>query len=76
MDAHSDYILRLANARANELRREAAEYAMSRAARRNRVSPWTTARRLFRRPPRPAVEPVTPVAIPAPAPETELSRSA
>ncbi|MDQ3896377.1 MAG: hypothetical protein M3326_03830 [Actinomycetota bacterium] len=76
MDAYSDYILRMANARASELRREAAEYAMSRAARANRVSRWRQARERFARRPRPAVEPVTPLPLPAPEPETELTRTA
>ena len=40
VDAYSSYILRLWEARTSELRREAAEYALSRAARANRVSVW------------------------------------
>ena len=40
VDAYSSYILRLSEARTSELRREAAEYALSRAARANRVSVW------------------------------------
>jgi hypothetical protein len=40
VDAYSSYILRLSEARTGELRREAAEYAMSRAARSNRISLW------------------------------------
>ena len=40
MDAYSGYILRVSEARTSELRREAAEYALSRAARANRVPLW------------------------------------
>lgn len=40
MDAYSDYITRLSNARLTELRREAADHALSAAARRSRGSWW------------------------------------
>ena len=40
MDAYSQYILRTSEARLSELRREAAEHAQSRAARRGRVAWW------------------------------------
>lgn len=41
MDAYSNYILKASEARAAELRREAAEHALSRTARRNRTT-WRT----------------------------------
>lgn len=41
MDAYSSYILTLAEAQASYLRRETAEYGMSRAARGSRISRWT-----------------------------------
>ena len=44
MDAYSDYNLRTANARLDTMRREAAERAMSRAARPARTSWWQRAR--------------------------------
>ena len=50
MDAYSDYILKLSNARLNELRREAAEYAVSAAVRRSRESWWKRARGRVRLP--------------------------
>lgn len=50
MDAYSDYITRLSNARTGELRREAAEYALSAAARRSRASWWKRARDRLRLP--------------------------
>ncbi|HEV2760790.1 MAG TPA: hypothetical protein VGV86_14620 [Acidimicrobiales bacterium] len=50
MDAYSDYILKLSNARVSELRREAAEYALSAAARRSRDSWWNRARARLRLP--------------------------
>lgn len=40
VDAYSSCILRLSEARASELRREEAEYALSRAARSSRISLW------------------------------------
>ena len=73
MDAYSSYIMRLSEARTSELRREAAEYAMSRAARRGRSSLWSRARARLGRQAGPAVAPVP---LPAPAPDTELRRSA
>ena len=45
MDAYSNYILKMSNARLAELRGEAAEHAMSRAARRARPSWRRRARR-------------------------------
>jgi hypothetical protein len=77
MDAYSSYILRISEARVGELRREAEEYALSRAARPTRRSLWSRCRdRLVGA--RPAhVEPVTPVALPVePASDTDLRRSA
>ncbi len=41
VDAYSSYILKQAQTQASDLRRETAEYAMSRAARRSRLSLWT-----------------------------------
>lgn len=48
MDAYSDYILQLSNARLSELRREAAEYALSSATRRSRASWWSRSRTRLR----------------------------
>jgi len=75
MDAYSSYIVRLSEARLGELRREAAEYSASRAARSPRTSMWARARRPVRRRP-PTVAPVAPVALPAPAAESDLRRTA
>ncbi len=61
MDAYSDYIRRLSDARLTELRREAAEYALSAAARRSRDSWWKRARARLRLPGR-----VTPDVVEAP----------
>ena len=76
MDAYSSYIVRLSEARLDELRREAAEYALSRASQDGRASRWARLRVRFGRRARPAPEPVAPVPLPRPAPETELRRSA
>ncbi len=58
MDAHRSYILEASHTRLADLRREAAEHAMSKAARSGRPQWWTRARhRLKRRPP---------VAVPVP----------
>ena len=61
MDAYSDYILRQSNARLSELRREAADYARSAAARRSRGPWWKRARARLRLP-----QPVTPEVVEAP----------
>jgi hypothetical protein len=73
VDAYSSYIMQVAEARTSELRREAAEYAMSRAARGEQSSRWTRARARFARRRRPVVAPVP---LPTRAPQTELRRSA
>lgn len=44
MDAYSSYIIQTSNARLTDLRREAAEYALSRAARGTRGSWWSRVR--------------------------------
>lgn len=75
MDAYSSYIIKLAEARMSELRREAAEDAMARAARGNRPSRWARLRARMSRRARPVVMPV-PLPAPAAEPETELRRSA
>ena len=68
MDAYSSYIIQTSNARLTELRREAAEYALSRSARATLRSWWSRLgamlpnTRLRRRPA--AVEPVTTVMLP------------
>lgn len=64
MDAYSSYIISISNARTGELRREAAEYALSAAARRRRRQRWAQAwqRLVLRRP------------IPAPRPEGRSGR--
>jgi hypothetical protein len=62
MDAYSSYIMTISNARTTELRREAAEYALSAPARRRRRQRWVQAvQRLVRRGRMPA-----PVTSPAP----------
>ena len=78
VDAYSSYIKILNDARMSELRREAAEYALSRAARNGRPSRWAPIGSRIRsaRRSRPAMEPVTPIELPCPAPEVELRRSA
>jgi hypothetical protein len=58
VDAYSSYIMNLTEARLGELRREAAEHAMSRAARQGRPSVWARARGRLARPTAPAVDPV------------------
>ncbi|MCA1675648.1 MAG: hypothetical protein LC799_26870 [Actinobacteria bacterium] len=79
MDAYSDYIVRLSEAQLGELRREAEELRMSRAAagRGRRASLRELVGRAVRRR-RTAGEPVAPVALPTTVghPETELRRSA
>jgi hypothetical protein len=55
MDAYSSYIIKISDARTGELRREAAEYALSAAARRRRRQRWAQAlQRLVLRRPLPA----------------------
>ena len=80
MDAYSNYILRMTNARVGELRREAAEFAMSQAARRSRASWWRRVRGRLRigRPPVPeqAGRPVTALTRPQPVVAEDLRRSA
>ena len=76
MDAYSSYILKLSEARTSELRREAVEYALSRAARGDRISLRSRMlARLMRRPP-PTVEPVAPVRLAATVQRAELRRTA
>ena len=67
MDAYSSYIIQTTNAQRADRRRQEAEYALSRAIRARRGSWWS--RVLIRLRPRPvaAVEPVTPVTLPAAA---------
>lgn len=76
MDAYSSYIMRLSQDRVGELRRESAEYAMSRAARHRRTSLWARVRGrlVFQR--RPDVEPAASVPLPTRVGEVELRRSA
>lgn len=63
MDAYSSYIISISNARTGELRREAAEYALSATARRRRRQRWAEAlRRLVLR------RPVAPAPLPQPLP--------
>jgi hypothetical protein len=57
MDAYSSYIMTISNARTGELRQEAAEYALSAAARRRRRQRWAQALRLVLRQPAPAPMP-------------------
>jgi hypothetical protein len=60
VDAYSDYIMSLSKARTSELRREAAEYALSRASR-DRTSLWTRSVSWLGRRPRASVERGVPV---------------
>ena len=76
MDAYSSYILTMSQARTDELRREAAEYALSRATRGGRRSLWTRARARLTVRAGPPVEPVAPVPLPALRHDEELRRSA
>jgi hypothetical protein len=77
MDAYTSHILQLSNARVDDLRREAAERALSRAARGSRTSRWAGIRSRFARPVGPAIEPVAPFTLRRPAPhEEELRRIA
>ena len=64
MDAYSSYIMRLTDSRVGELRREAAEDAMSRAGRERRASRWARWRDGLRGRRTPALAPVAPVARP------------
>ena len=76
MDANSSILSMLAEARMNDLRREAAEYAMSQAARRHRPSRWARFRtHLARRVRREAGAP-SPVSRPAPLPAPDVRPSA
>lgn len=65
MDAYSSYIMIMSEARSNELRREAAEYAMSRAARQRRGSLRARFADRFLRPRTRALEPATTIALSA-----------
>ena len=74
VDAYSSYIMQLSEARTSELRREAAEYALSRAAPRRRISMLARFRARLHRRARPLTEP-----MPLPAlvsDENDLRRSA
>jgi hypothetical protein len=57
VDAYTSYILKASHARLDELRREAAEHAMSRAARRGRTRWWTGSAIWRRARPQPVVVP-------------------
>ena len=77
MDAYTNYIMGLTDARVGELRREAAEYALSRSAREARPSWWSRARNALRRPPVPVVEPLATLSLATSVVEgEELRRSA
>lgn len=60
MDAYSSYIKQISDARMGELRREAADYALSAPARRRRRARWARAVRRL-------VPGRTPAPVPAPA---------
>lgn len=64
MDAYTGYIIRLSEARTSELRREAAEYALSRASRSDDTSLWTRAVSWLGRRQRASVELSTPAVAP------------
>ena len=80
MDAYSSYIMKMSEARTGELRREAAEYALSRAARGGRASLWARVINRLRRQGTPAVEPAGAIVLRTRRTETEpevaLRRSA
>lgn len=76
MDAYSSYIIKLTDARVGELRKEAAEYALSSAARQRPGSLWSRARRRLSGARPPAVEPAAPVPLPVPERAPDLRRSA
>ncbi len=63
MDAYSSYIMQITDARLGDLRREAADYRLSRAARGARPSWWSRARNAVRRPPVPVVEPLATLSL-------------
>ena len=71
MDAYSNYILQATEARLAERGREAAEYALSRAARQRRQSLWAKVRARAGRRSRPSVIPMPPRPVPVAEPETE-----
>ena len=74
MDAYTNYILQTSNARLDDLRREAAEYRLSRAARAARESWWSrVCGRLRRRRAAPLAPAVT-VSLPAPVADDEPLR--
>ena len=80
MDAYSSYIMMISEARTNELRREAREDALARAARGRRGSLWTRFAGRFTRQRTPVLEPAAAVDLRARAartePAIELPRSA
>ena len=75
MDAYTNYITKLTDARVGELRKEAAEYALSRAARHRQASLWTRARGRLLGPRYPAIEIAGPQ-FPSASVEAGLRRSA
>jgi hypothetical protein len=71
MDAYSSYIISISNARTGELRREAADFALSANARRRRRAYWVgVLRRLLGR------RPGMPAPVPRQLPQTLASSSA
>jgi hypothetical protein len=57
VDAYCSYLMQMSEARASELRREAAEYAMAKAARAERGSLWARAFTRLRRRQAPVLQP-------------------
>jgi hypothetical protein len=71
MDAYSSYIISISNARTGELRREAADFALSASVRRRRRARWIgVLRRLVGR------RPSLPAPVPRQLPQTLASSSA
>ena len=73
MDAYSSYIMNLTNARTADLRREAADYALSAPARRRRRARWFSVLRRLAVWQRASVSPGLP--LPEPLPPQAFSNS-
>lgn len=72
MDAYTTYILETTSRRLRDLREEAAERALSKAARAERQPRWRQALAYCAGPRARAGRPVTPVGLPAPLPEPDF----
>ena len=77
MDAYTNYIMHLSDARLGDLRREAAEYRLSESARKARRARWSRTWKALRRRPAPVIEPLATLTLATLAAEhEELRRSA